>query len=277
MRTPGRVPAKRHVAVRQPTGNGSRRLLVEEVMGYEGFSGNETILYHLNSPCRLDSVGEFSPVVRNEWVPEAHVHRLADTEPIVAGGDPVSGRRLPDVQRRSRSIICKPGSSSSRASTTREGDEVLYIHRGGGCARSLRDGAVPGEGLRRDPARDHAHVRARRRPPGLALLPHPRRDRNPPTGTATATRAASRARALLAARLRRAPSGLETWDESGEFPVTVVRDGYQERYLLDRHPFDTVGWDGYVWPYAFNAGDFEPRAGRFHLPPPTRPSRGRTS
>jgi homogentisate 1,2-dioxygenase len=29
-----------------------------------------------------------------------------------------------------------------------------------------------------------------------------------------------------------------------------------------------VGWDGYVYPYTFNADDFEPRAGRFHLPPP---------
>ena len=28
------------------------------------------------------------------------------------------------------------------------------------------------------------------------------------------------------------------------------------------------GWDGYVCPYTFNADDFEPRAGRFHLPPP---------
>ena len=46
-----------------------------------------------------------------------------------------------------------------------------------------------------------------------------------------------------------------------------VRDGYQD-YVLDRHPFDVVGWDGYVWPYTFNADDFEPRAGRFHLPPP---------
>ena len=46
-----------------------------------------------------------------------------------------------------------------------------------------------------------------------------------------------------------------------------VRDGLQG-YLLDRHPFDVVGWDGYVWPYTFNADDFEPRAGRFHLPPP---------
>ena len=46
-----------------------------------------------------------------------------------------------------------------------------------------------------------------------------------------------------------------------------VRDGFQ-RYVLDRHPFDVVGWDGYVYPYTFNADDFEPRAGRFHLPPP---------
>ena len=64
------------------------------------------------------------------------------------------------------------------------------------------------------------------------------------------------------------PEELETFDESGEYPVTVrVRDGYQD-YVLDRHPFDVVGWDGYVWPYTFNADDFEPRAGRFHLPPP---------
>ena len=47
-----------------------------------------------------------------------------------------------------------------------------------------------------------------------------------------------------------------------------VPGGLQD-YILDRHPFDVVGWDGYVWPYTFNADDFEPRAGRFHLPPPT--------
>jgi homogentisate 1,2-dioxygenase len=49
--------------------------------------------------------------------------------------------------------------------------------------------------------------------------------------------------------------------------VVRVRGGLQE-YILDRHPFDVVGWDGFVYPYTFNAEDFEPRAGRFHLPPP---------
>src|SRR5438067_3088739 len=85
----GQLPRKRHTQVRD---NG--RLLVEEVMGYEGFSGNESILYHLHSPCRLDDVGAFTPIVRDEWVPDTHVHRLADTRPIDAGGDALASRRL---------------------------------------------------------------------------------------------------------------------------------------------------------------------------------------
>ena len=44
----GELPPKRHTQFRE---NGA--LLVEEVMGYEGFSGNESILYHLQSPCRV--------------------------------------------------------------------------------------------------------------------------------------------------------------------------------------------------------------------------------
>jgi homogentisate 1,2-dioxygenase len=34
------------------------------------------------------------------------------------------------------------------------------------------------------------------------------------------------------------------------------------------HPFDVVGWDGCLYPYAFNISDFEPITGRIHQPPP---------
>jgi homogentisate 1,2-dioxygenase len=44
----GDLPRKRHIVFRE---NG--RLLTEEVMGLEGFTGNESILYHLESPCRV--------------------------------------------------------------------------------------------------------------------------------------------------------------------------------------------------------------------------------
>src|SRR5262245_17790838 len=66
----GEVPRKRHIQFRD---NGS--LLTEEVMGLEGFTGNESILYHLISPCRVKELGAFQPIVREEWVPDAHAHR----------------------------------------------------------------------------------------------------------------------------------------------------------------------------------------------------------
>ncbi len=47
-----------------------------------------------------------------------------------------------------------------------------------------------------------------------------------------------------------------------------VNDGYQS-YLLDYHPFDVVGWDGYVYPWTFSIHDFEPITGRIHMPPPS--------
>ncbi len=39
-------------------------------------------------------------------------------------------------------------------------------------------------------------------------------------------------------------------------------------YHYRHHPFDVVGWDGYLWPFAFNIADFEPITGRVHQPPP---------
>ena len=39
-------------------------------------------------------------------------------------------------------------------------------------------------------------------------------------------------------------------------------------YTYPYHPFDVVGWDGYVFPYAFNILDFQPITGMIHMPPP---------
>jgi homogentisate 1,2-dioxygenase len=46
-----------------------------------------------------------------------------------------------------------------------------------------------------------------------------------------------------------------------------VRDRLTAQWL-DHHPFDVVGWDGFVFPWAFNIADFEPITGRIHQPPP---------
>ncbi|MCB0119820.1 MAG: homogentisate 1,2-dioxygenase, partial [Anaerolineales bacterium] len=66
----------------------------------------------------------------------------------------------------------------------------------------------------------------------------------------------------------RVPNELETHTERGEFDVRVkVRDRISQ-HILDHHPFDVVGWDGYLYPWIFNIEDFEPITGRIHQPPP---------
>ena len=39
-------------------------------------------------------------------------------------------------------------------------------------------------------------------------------------------------------------------------------------YTYQNHPFDVIGWDGYLYPYAFSIHDFEPITGKIHQPPP---------
>ncbi|MBI5105501.1 MAG: homogentisate 1,2-dioxygenase [Solirubrobacterales bacterium] len=262
----GSIPAKRHVQVRA-NGAGSP-LLVEEVLGYEGFSGNETILYHLHSPCRLDQVGAFRPIVREEWVPDAHVHRLADANPLPAGGDPVSGRRLMMFNNDIEAWVCKPTEAMDGYYRNGEGDEVVYVHRGRGVLRTV---------FGRVEFRERDYVVIPRGTTHQFELPEGEEQFwlvfHTPGEIETPNRYRNRYGQLLehapfSQRDFHAPAELETYDESGSYEVTVrVRDGLQT-YVLDRHPFDVVGWDGYVWPYTFNADDFEPRAGRFHLPPP---------
>jgi homogentisate 1,2-dioxygenase len=259
----GQVPRKRHAQVRD-----DGRLLVEEVMGYEGFSGNESILYHVHSPCRIAEVGALRPLEREEWVPGAHVHRLTDLRPIEPGGDPVSGRHLLMFNGDLEVSVCKPTETFDGFYRNGEGDEVIYIHRGGGILRTV---------FGRVPFREQDYLVI---PRGTTVTWELEGEEqfwlcfHTPGEIETPSRYRNRYGQLLehapfSQRDFRGPVELETRDEARPLRLAVrVRGGLQD-YLLDRHPFDVVGWDGYVWPYAFNAADFEPRAGRFHLPPPT--------
>ncbi len=66
----------------------------------------------------------------------------------------------------------------------------------------------------------------------------------------------------------RRPAELRTIDQMGDFRILVKQyDGLNE-IILDHHPFDVAGWDGYFYPWAFSIHDFEPIVGRVHQPPP---------
>jgi homogentisate 1,2-dioxygenase len=71
----------------------------------------------------------------------------------------------------------------------------------------------------------------------------------------------SRAPRLPGAAVLRAPYG------DGEAVRAALR-GVGTVLTYATHPLDVVGWDGCLYPYAFNISDFEPITGRIHQPPP---------
>jgi homogentisate 1,2-dioxygenase len=258
----GDVPRKRHVQFRD---NGL--LLTEEVFGLEGFSGNESILYHLQSPCRVTEIGAFEPIVRDEWVPDGHAHRHLRTWDVAPEGDEIGGRRLLMWNEDVEISLCRPAAGMDGFYRNGEGDEVVFVHEGTGTLETIfgdvpyRDGdyvVIPrGTTYRFAPDGPQRHVVFES--PGLIEIP--RRYRNDYGQLLE--------HAPYYHRDIHPPAELHTHREKGEFVVKVrVRDGYQT-YVLDYHPFDVVGWDGYVYPWTFSIHDFEPITGRIHMPPPS--------
>ena len=258
----GDVPRKRHIQFRE---NGT--LLTEEVMGLEGFTGNESILYHLHSPCRVMKLDGFEAIKRDEWVPDQHAHRHFKTGDVKPEGDEITGRRLLMWNDDVEISLCRPARQMDYFFRNGEGDEVIFVHEGTGTLQTTfgdvpyKEGdyvVVPrGTTYRFDPVGAQRYLVFET--PGLVEIP--KRYRNEYGQLVEG--------APYYNRDIHPPSELRTVREQGEFDVKVrVRGGYQT-YVVDYHPFDVVGWDGYLYPWTFSVHDFEPITGRIHQPPPS--------
>ena len=259
----GELPPKRHIQFRR-----DGVLLTEEVMGYEGFSGNESILYHFRSPCRVSGVGPLDRVALEEWVPDTHVHRHFKTPRVTDADDPILGRRVLMWNDDVEIAICKPTQENESFYRNGLGDECLFIAEGSGRLETMFGSIEFGE---------HDYVVIPR-----GTIYRVQLDPGPQTWMCFFTpgelELPSRYRNRYGQLLEDAPYShrdfhppqeLDTHDERGEYELIVrVGPGFQ-RLELDYHPLDVVGWDGYVYPYTFNVHDFEPRTGRIQLPPPS--------
>ena len=143
----GDVPRKRHVQFRD---NGA--LLTEEVMGLEGFAGNESILYHLTSPCRIQKLGDFEPIERDEWVPDAHAHRHFATGCRARRVTRVRAQAA-DVEQRRGDLARATGRGDGPLLPERRGRRGLLRARGIGDGRdAVRRPSLQERRLRRLPA-----------------------------------------------------------------------------------------------------------------------------
>jgi homogentisate 1,2-dioxygenase len=263
----GIVPQQRHTQLRQATGG----LYAEELFGVEGFTGRSSLLYHIVPPTRthrIEKIRDVSLVAAGE--DQAHRHHLVKTGAVEPRGDAISGRVPLFFNADVVMGIARPAEPMPAGTFYRngEGDEMLYVHDGEGVVETVF-GPIPygpgdyvvlpiGTTWRLDPAQGSAQRMLWLETPGE--LEPPRRYRNEYGQLLE--------HAPYSQRDIRAPGEVPPRAEEGDFVVQVKTRGKVSAYHFRHHPFDVVGWDGYLWPFAFNIADFQPITGRVHQPPP---------
>jgi homogentisate 1,2-dioxygenase len=258
----GDVPKKRHTVFRRDDG----ALLAEELIGNKGFVGPASLLYHVQQPTQVRGVRLVKALAWDIDDEPFFRHRHFRTAKL-PGVESLVVDRLPLLFNDDVAMsVAQAEKADEFFYRNAQGDEVVYISKGSGLLESplgeiaFREGdylVIPRGILHRyrfdDPItclviESRGYVRT------------PKRYRNE-HGQLTEN-------APFSERDIRRPGHLRTLDEQGEFPLVVKKNDRLTEFVLDHHPFDVVGWDGYYYPWAFNIHDFEPRVGRIHLPPP---------
>jgi homogentisate 1,2-dioxygenase len=258
----GSLPHKRHIQFRRPDGG----LYAEELFSTKGFESVYSLLYHQRPPTATLEVRPWDrPAVRlmpNEPLRNRHFK----TAQIQTGGDAIDSRRALLGNDDMLVSIAQADKPMEYWYRNTGGDELLFIHHGAGVietpfgelAYRAHDYVVipTGTTYRVFPASSTRILVHESR--GMVTIP--RRYRN--------EFGQLEEHAPYYERDFRAPVLKTPVDARGEYEVRVQNAGRNAVYIVQNHPCDVVGWDGYCYPYAFNLEEFAPITGKLHQPPP---------
>ncbi len=262
----GSIPRKRHIEHKTDPGFLGEGIYYEEVVSTFGFSRAYSICYHLRPPTRVGKIEAAGTVeLEKAEVPELRHHHLKSSS-IPRSGDAITGR-VPMLFNQDVMISrCRPALPQSELYRNATADEVIFVHQGRGRIKSMF-GELPFKPY------DYIVIpRCTTFEVGfeeeLDLLIIEAAGRvNFPSRYVNGD-GQLRLGAPYSERDFHAPQSLNPVDSENEQTV-LIKDGKRlTRYTLKSHPFDVVGWDGMVYPYTFNADDFEPITGTIHQPPP---------
>jgi homogentisate 1,2-dioxygenase len=261
-RAVGDVPRKRHLVFHDGDGG----YYAEELMGIEGFSNNSALLYHRHSP---------SAIVAAEAVPDTRA-ALTANEPLLpmhlrtgdlpGGGDAVTGRR---VLLGNADVVIGHVVATAPSPLYRDaiGDELVYVQAGRGVLESVFGPLAvdTGDYVVIPTSTTHRWVPDADAQLRLLTIEASGHIQTPkkyltPFGQFTEF-------APYCERDLRGPHE-PLFAEGTDVDVLVRNRGGLTRYTYAAHPFDVIGWDGCLYPYTFNIGDFEPIVGSIHQPPP---------
>ena len=269
----GEVPRKRHARFRKPDGG----LYAEELMGEEGFTSDSSLLYHVHPPTAIVKSEAVGAAASDDVTPNHPLSpRHFRTGGLPVGGDTATGRHVLFANEDVR-ISYVAADSDGELYRNSVGDEVVYIESGqarfestyGRLDVAAGDYVVVPTGTihRFRPAREHGTATAE---PLRAMTIEARGHIRPPKRYLSAYGQFLEHAPYSERDLRAPGEPLVVDDVAGdaETPVLVRHRAGLTRFTYAYHPFDVVGWDGYLYPYVFNIHDFEPIVKRFHAPPP---------
>jgi homogentisate 1,2-dioxygenase len=262
--TRGQIPRKPHTVFEV-----DGRLCFEHCTTRAGFESIYTIAWHRRPPHWVSSEEDLGPhpgSAETGWQgPLRRSHYL--TGQLATEDTPLLARKLmfanPDVGI----WLARPAASEPTLVANADGDELTFVHSGSGRVECPW-GVVP--------FTEHDYVYVPQGLPHRWLLDGP------------AHLLVIEARSSLRVpKQYRAPEGQLTmyapythhdfvepqWPEGGPESLDAPRrlvvqsGGRLTAFELAHDPFDVVGWDGQLWPFAFPIKAFQPKTGLIHLPP----------
>jgi homogentisate 1,2-dioxygenase len=264
----GKIPPKPHT-----THYEDGKLLMEHCHTREGFEGAFSILYYRTPPTDENAVEKlaipgFCPF---EPLAEQPLHRRhIKTQDMKLKGDFLDARRVLMFNSDVQISMVKPTEKTPRFFSNGDGDELYFVNRGKGRIETLF-GVLP--------FKDRDYLIIPRSTPyrihwdgpdpdflvfeGRGFIDVPKEWRNR-HGQITMY-------APYSHRDFHGPTELLKYDPaqhgSGTFKLVVKRDDVLTVHLHKHFPFEVVGWDGTVYPVAFNIHDYQPKTSTIHLPP----------
>lgn len=262
--TLGKIPHKRHTQFRKPDGT----LYKEQLVSTEGFSDIYSLVYHTWEPTRVLGLDKEYNVAPKIAVDQNMQHRSFKGFNIDPEDDYLDSRKYILVNNDVYLSLAAPRKSMTDYFFKNSGaHEMIFVHRGEGILKSMY-------GQIRFKYGDHLIV-----PRGIIYQMEFDTEDNRLLILESFTplnfpkRYMNRVGQLLehspfCERDIRKPENLETHDEKGDFLIKIKRNDHIWPYHYQTHPFDLIGWDGFLYPFAFSIHDFEPITGRVHQPPP---------
>ncbi|QEG23196.1 homogentisate 1,2-dioxygenase [Mariniblastus fucicola] len=268
-RTMGSVPPKRHIKHRR-SGNShlDEGIYYEHVLTTEGFDRVYSITYHLRPPTRV--VG--TSLLRNVELEAAEdlplrVHHFMSAN-MPRGGDFIDGRVPMMFNDDLVAYRCRPAEQQSMLFRNAAADEIIFVQQGSGKVETTY-GTLPyrrGDYIVIPRTTTFQMVADDIEKEDYLIL-----ESNSPCRVPQQYLNVDGQMMLGAPYYERdlhGPTELNPVDKNETTTIIVKERHRLTKVEMANHPLDVVGWDGYLYPFTFNAWDFEPLTGTVHLPPP---------